>query len=262
MKWNGLSQVVLLDNNKGSPYDGLWAAVAAGGGVGGFLNPWTSRSARSYTLARQAKQVQVTTLFRKAAFVPSVLQDFQNFLLRPLGLWPRPIAKPLSNLQVLFLGNQWMDTELQAPLAVANPGEVVEMLRTLPDITITPATDFASMPLEAQIRLAANTDVLIGVHGSNLAFSLFMPAHGALLEVLPASTNVSKSYQHVSAWMGLLYRRWEAPVTTNKFLEGFDLLSLDVVGFRSVVLPLIQEVLARRHTQGSQKFDGDPHEVL
>jgi hypothetical protein len=54
-------------------------------------------------------------------------------------------------------------------------------------------------------------------------------------------------------------RSWEAPVATNKFLEGFNRLNVDVVGFRSVLLPLIQEVLARRHNQGSQKFDGDPH---
>lgn len=57
-------------------------------------------------------------------------------------------------------------------------------------------------------------------------------------------------------------RSWEAPVTKNKSLDGTDMVTVDIIGIRSVVLPLIQEVLARRHTQGSQKLIDDPHEVL
>ncbi len=69
---------------------------------------------------------------------------------------------------------------------------VADLQRWRPTAPATPPWDvavqvvsFENMTVAAQVEVAADTDVLVGVHGNGLSWSMAMPAAGMLLELWP-----------------------------------------------------------------------------
>lgn len=57
---------------------------------------------------------------------------------------------------------QQPDAQTAVSLQLDNVAAVVAMLRKLPDISVTDVRDFEQLPMEAKLRLAADTDLLVG----------------------------------------------------------------------------------------------------
>eukprot|EP00802_Teleaulax_amphioxeia_P001865 Tamp_01867.p1 GENE.Tamp_01867~~Tamp_01867.p1 ORF type:complete len:1322 (+),score=37.69 Tamp_01867:148-4113(+) len=71
-------------------------------------------------------------------------------------------------------------------------------------------TRFELLSLREQIVKAADTDVLVGVHGNGLSHVLWIRKPGALVEILPGSGNRLLAYQQFCEIRGLLYYGIEA----------------------------------------------------
>ena len=80
--------------------------------------------------------------------------------------------------------------------------------------------DFAKMPFKEQIQIAANTDVLIGVHGNGLSHALFLPEKATLIELFPPNT-FRVEYKIFAELRKLNYFGWEPSTGWNKAKETF-----------------------------------------
>ncbi|KAH8889196.1 hypothetical protein GQ53DRAFT_783155 [Thozetella sp. PMI_491] len=78
--------------------------------------------------------------------------------------------------------------------------------------------DFAALPFPEQIRIAARTDILVGVHGAALTHTMFMrKGEGAIVEIHPSNMSPQyRGFQNLANMMGLGYFDTHAINTTLK----------------------------------------------
>ena len=198
-------EVVILDNAPPSPYDQLWPRI--------FAPRHGVRRAGDFSGRR--------VLFRRAIFSPpgyhsfffagvrgenpaprrvGLLDAFVGLILRAHGIDPvrePPKSGPLRATLVLrrpYKGHGYMARRL------ANEEACLAVLRTAG--LAAQAVDFAVLPLEEQIRIASETDILVGIHGAGLTHFLWMPPHGGLLEVDPESGGSWRCFRHLATWTG------------------------------------------------------------
>jgi protein O-GlcNAc transferase len=62
--------------------------------------------------------------------------------------------------------------------------EFLRRIKELPNVNLK-VVDFAAIPFKEQINIAANTNVLIGVHGNGCTQALFLPSGATLIELFP-----------------------------------------------------------------------------
>ena len=85
--------------------------------------------------------------------------------------------------------------------SVPNIDEVAQSLQPFGQVSVI---DTAGMPPREQIRLLANTDVLIAQHGAGLSNMVWMPPHAAVVELLPPLVPpVDKIFGNLAAARGL-----------------------------------------------------------
>jgi capsular polysaccharide biosynthesis protein len=71
-------------------------------------------------------------------------------------------------------------------------------------------------PVTEQLRIIGETDVLVAMHGAGLSHVLFMPRHGALIELEPRSQSANTHFADLALWRGLFYRRWKNTDSRNE----------------------------------------------
>jgi hypothetical protein len=199
-------EVVMLDNAApAAPYDHLWPRI--------FAPRHGGRRVRDFAGRR--------VLFRRAIFSApgyhslffagvrgenpaphhvGLLDAFAGLVLRVVGTDPRrerPRGGPLRATLVLrrpYPGHKHMARRL------ANEAACLAALRSAG--LDAQGIDFARRPVEDQIGIAAETDLLVGVHGAGLTHLLWMPPHGGLLEIDPAGGGAWRCFRHLATWTG------------------------------------------------------------
>ncbi|KAK9819676.1 hypothetical protein WJX72_000981 [[Myrmecia] bisecta] len=270
--WLGLKrQVVLLDAHPDGPLDGLWAAVAAGGGLDAIAYPWHSKNTDGRPLlARVDALPQQITLFRKAIFVPPgytsllyahLYQDnscphatplfagFRRFVMEPLGLYNlRPDVK--APIKILLISRKPYEGKGKVVRRIGNEDELVDMLAGMAHVSAE-LVDLASLSLLEQLSTLADADILIGMHGAALAYTLLMPPHAGVIELWAQDKGIWRCYEHTSAWAGLEYRRWQNtdPTRTRVDAAGSDITTVDVSAVRLLAEELISAVRQRKASQ-------------
>ena len=64
--------------------------------------------------------------------------------------------------------------------------------------------DFATLSLADQVRLAHDTDILVGVHGAGLTHGMFLPPGSAIVEFMPFSLD-HRGFQNMAKMLGHLH---------------------------------------------------------
>lgn len=268
--WDGSPrQVVLLDNHRQGPLDGLWAALAAGGGPAALKEPWKAVGEGGQRLLRRATELKSPTLMRHVVFVPpgyssllfaflhsdnecpartSLFRGFRTWVLAGLGLSPGPHAEidPAAPLKVLLVSRKPYKGHTKVSRQIGNEGDLVAGLRALPGAQVT-ALDLSALPAEQQIEVISQTDVLIGMHGAALVYSTLQPPYGALVELWPTADGIWRCYEHTAEWSGLLYRRWanSEPSRVRKTRAG-DVTQVAVDAIADMVSDLLPRVQRRK----------------
>jgi hypothetical protein len=89
-----------------------------------------------------------------------------------------------------------------------NEDEILQALRAERGVAVE-RVDFAGgMAVEAQLATVARTEVLVGMHGAALTYALYMPPHGAVVELWPKGQDMWRCFEHAAAMAGLQYARW------------------------------------------------------
>jgi len=84
-------------------------------------------------------------------------------------------------------------------------------LRSIPNLAVQ-TVDLAAMSVADQVRVASQTEILVGAHGAGLAHVFAIAEHGAVVEVVAApAAATSALYSNLAGWTGRMYTRVEAP---------------------------------------------------
>ena len=142
------------------------------------------------------------------------LEEFRDFFLKQYNVADNKVLD-CSALSILII---WRRDYIAHP---RNPkGVVGRKIKNEKEIEISlretfPAHHIRSeqmdiLDMKDQLEIIANTDILIGMHGAGLSLSLFMPRHGALVELYPrywSTRNIH--FKAMASWRGLHYRKWQ-----------------------------------------------------
>jgi hypothetical protein len=128
------------------------------------------------------------------AFEPSLWQRLADAVLAGMGVMVRR-ASELRVTHVVRARKRRLAGALQKRLHAA--------IADIPGVSLRPV-DFAMLSYETQLEIAANSDVLMGVHGNGLSHGFFLPPHGALIELFPAGGH-ALDYRFVADFRGLQY---------------------------------------------------------
>ncbi|KAK2163636.1 hypothetical protein LSH36_76g06021 [Paralvinella palmiformis] len=95
--------------------------------------------------------------------------------------------------------------------------------------------------MRKQLSAIVSTDILIGMHGAGLTHSLFLPAHAAVIEMIP--NYWSAAFDHfyaISKWRNLIYKKWSNEDPHNEVPNGYTKIPTGVV--HSLLKSVIKEM--------------------
>jgi len=240
-------EVVMLDNAPPAPFDHLWRRI--------FAPRHGVRRVRDFAARR--------VLFRRAIFSPpgyhslffvgvrgenpvpyrvGLLDAFAGLVLRAHGIVPR--FEPTMGggpLRATLVVRRPYETHKYMARRLANEEACLTALRSAG--LEAQAVDFARHPIEEQIRIASETDILVGVHGAGLTHLLWMPPHGGLLEVDPANGRAWRCFRHLAIWAG----REVAVIDEQEHrVPDGTLVTVDLARFEAAARELAARIHARR----------------
>jgi protein O-GlcNAc transferase len=177
-----------------------------------------------------------------------LLRAFRAFVLNGMDLMPPAAVANDKKLVVTFISRRPYNTfgvqHGSLGRQIDNEEEVLLALASLPNVSVK-RYDFALQPFDEQVRLVANTDVLISMHGAGLTSMLYMPDHGAVLELWPKASDMWRVFEHIAALSGLGYYRWENTDTSAfRVDDRGDYTRVDIGQFSALAADAVQHVRA------------------
>ena len=104
---------------------------------------------------------------------------------------------------------------------------------------------------------AASTEVLVGMHGAALTLALYMPQHGAVLELWPKDDGIWRCFEHLAAMAGLDYARWANPSPLRFRTDAAgDYTTVDVAQFAELFRGSVESARRRRGLRAEQPAAG------
>ncbi|XP_014781318.1 uncharacterized protein LOC106877045 [Octopus bimaculoides] len=155
-----------------------------------------------------------TPLWMYTNSLVSYLSNFKKFF---LGQYHIRDYKNLNcqNLSVLFIWRRDYISHIHNPSGlitrkIKNENELSVTIQNLLKGHLVRGVQLDKLPVKEQLTLISTTDILIGMHGAALSFSLFLPDHAALLELYPRywpTTNLH--FRSMAHWRNLTYLSWQ-----------------------------------------------------
>ena len=202
-----------------SRHAGGGAEVLAQGG-----DPWQARQGPR-RLVRRAEELPGPVVFQRAAFVPpgytsllfahlyeesscrqatALFRGFREFVLAPFGLGAAAtVLAPGAPLKVRLVSRRPSKKRRRMARQIANEDALLAMLRQVaataaaaepPQGVEVSLLDLSELSLAEQLKMVASTDVLIGMHGAALAYSILMAPHAAVVELWPQQDGIWRCY--------------------------------------------------------------------
>ena len=92
---------------------------------------------------------------------------------------------------------------------IANEAELLKAVHAKFPSAYVIMTRMESLGFRNQLELAANADILVGMHGAALTHALFLPPKSGLFELVPKYwTNPDYHFRSLARWRHLYFARW------------------------------------------------------
>ena len=144
---------------------------------------------------------------------PPLFEEFRSFFLSSFDVDSNRTVD-CANLSVLFIWRRNYVAHPRNPSGfvqrkIRNEVKLIQYVRKkIPNINAR-GVQIDAMPMQDQLRLVINADILVGVHGAGLAHAVFLPRGGGLLELAPNSMWAgSEHFETIASWRQLVYLRW------------------------------------------------------
>lgn len=194
--------LLFFDEHGKSPFDPIWQKAFSGGGK--FIHI----SSFSHDTVIYAKSINIVPAgyinwIHRAKFLPcnwevSIFEGFRRYIHSWMKIekWAEQISNGIkysnyhknSTKYITIINRKPYDIEvnkLYLPRQFDNEIEILDKLQLAFPNTIVRLVDYVPLKIESQIALSEKTDLLIGIHGAALAFSLFSNNKGGLIEIAP-----------------------------------------------------------------------------
>jgi hypothetical protein len=247
------TQVILLDANPPGPFDEAFRRAFS----------------RRHPVRRVEEHGGRRVRYRHAVFVPpgyysflhasasggpvpagmvDSLEDYAAYLLACHDVRPerRAPGAPVRATVIARRPGRAVDGRLRMPRRFGNAEAVVEALRSHGGIRVA-LVDLAVLPFAAQLRLVAETDLLVGAHGAGLAHLLCMPRGSAVVEVAPepppgASLPYATLYSDLASFRGIT---WTSVTTPEVHALQGSILRPDPAGVRAAAGRVLEACAGR-----------------
>ncbi|EON60861.1 hypothetical protein W97_00071 [Coniosporium apollinis CBS 100218] len=189
------SQIVILDDHEEGPYWDLWTVYA-----GKFIKRLGALSADE--MASSSVVIPLA-----GGSNPLWQADWE-----PVACTSSPLLSTLTSRVLTFYNISTSPLPDDRPLTLTfidrketrrllNRTALLSSLEAKhPELNIS-VVDFANTTFAEQLQIARETDILLGVHGSGLTHSLFLPTGSAVVEILPYSVTRQR-FHNLAKMMG------------------------------------------------------------
>jgi hypothetical protein len=158
---------------------------------------------------------------RHGATPPPLLEEFRRFFLSRFNL-DHSRSLNCKNISVLFIWRHDYIAHPRNPQGViqrkiANEQDIISGLQSLHPNYLIRGVQIDKYSMQDQLSMVSSADVLIGMHGAGLSHVMFVPRHGALIELVPNYYGFDNNHLiDIARWRGLVQAKW---VNTNHYNE-------------------------------------------
>ncbi len=239
-------EIVLLDNAEPSWLDPLWPRMFAPGRgvrrVGDFSGKRVLFRRALFSAPGYQSFLFAAYRTRENARPEPVgmLDAFSALVLRSSGLSPAA-PRAAGPLRIAFVSRRSYDSHGYMGRQIANEAACLEALTAIGDVDVR-LIDFARHSLDAQIRMARDTDLLIGAHGAALTHMLWTRPHAGVMEIVSADGPRWRMFPNMASWTGRPYAAIDAP---ERSIDNGTELTVDVDQFANAARDLVAQVRKR-----------------
>ena len=170
-----------------------------------------------------------------------LLEEFRKFVISSYNI--EEVRKlNCSSVRVMFI---WRRNYVAHP---RNPqGRVQRKIQNEKELETSLKSKFSSLSIRGlqldtysmreQLEFVTDTDIMIGMHGAGLVHSLFLPPHGALVELFPNQLSRLTHFRSIALWHGLKYKSW-----FNNAIFAAEITYVDPVVVNDIVNDLLKEM--------------------
>ena len=245
------THIILADAHPRGHLDELWASFRSMRRLQDITSP-TLIERLSWRYDRQNSPFLKETLRN----VPLV-EDFRQFVItsQRSRVYNTPLAD-CTHLRVLFI---WRHDYVAHP---RNPsGQVARKIANERQLLNATRAHFRSHSVDAvqldnydvrqQVELVANTDVMMGMHGAAMAFSLLLPRHAAVVELYPHYYGYANWHmKKLARWSHHKYFSYKLPKALDDLKTFSTTVPVDVA--IELLTKALQAVCKERLKHGSQ----------
>lgn len=178
-------------------------------------------SAGEYRLEHAVK-VKVRNFWELMTARAELFEDFRDSVLRGMSLTP---AGPTTSVRrVTVVSRRVSEGVLPTARRMDNEDELREAVQARLPAARVSTVALEDLDLPAQMDVINQTDLLIGMHGAGLGYSMMLPPNAAVLEIFPwhfRQPHCFYTFYGVCAARGLHYRRVLCPPWSGGASEAY-----------------------------------------
>ena len=203
------TSILLVDSHPGSKLDGMWKKL--------FFSVTSVSELPQITQYKQLIWNSPRTkspMLQKYNKLPHQSQ-FRHFVLCSYNI--NPNYKPMCNVQhvynILFVWRHDYESypgkgTRRLARKISNEQDLLATAAALFPHSHIQGVQLDSQTLYTQLSLLSTTDILIGMHGAALSYSMFLPPGAAMIELFPLTQSENWHMEYIARWSHVNYLSW------------------------------------------------------
>lgn len=94
---------------------------------------------------------------------------------------------------------------------LANSNDLITKLRSLLTGWGVTGVELAIMPIKTQIKLVSSMNILVGLDGPSLSYTLLLPSNAGVIQLFPSQSTVDRTVEHLAAITGAHFMSYTIP---------------------------------------------------